>query len=121
MHCSCIGVCQIRPEIWPKPNLAEFGKNGRISAWPKPKPKFGATLMKSTESESTMVWNFRSRERKFQELSLSGTFTPYNIRSRERKLGAKESSWNFCSLSSRYVMLCYAMLLELLFPGTFAP
>jgi len=26
MHCSCIGVCQIRPEIWPKPNLAEFGK-----------------------------------------------------------------------------------------------
>ena len=24
---------------------AEFGKNGRISAWPKPKPKFGATLV----------------------------------------------------------------------------
>jgi len=43
-HCSCIGVCQIRPKIWPKPNLAEFGKIGRISAWPKPKPKFGATL-----------------------------------------------------------------------------
>ena len=34
---------QIRPKIWPKPNLAEFGKNGRISAWPK--PKFGATLI----------------------------------------------------------------------------
>ena len=30
----------------PKPNLAEFGKNGRISAWPKPKPKFGATLLR---------------------------------------------------------------------------
>jgi len=26
---------------------AEFGKNGRISAWPKPKPKFGATLLKT--------------------------------------------------------------------------
>jgi len=33
---------QIQPEIWPKPNLAEFGKNGRISNLPK--PKFGATL-----------------------------------------------------------------------------
>ena len=52
MHCSCIGICQsgqIRPEIWPKPNVArnlaeaEFGKNGRISDFPK--PKFGATLV----------------------------------------------------------------------------
>ena len=39
---------QIRPEIWPKPNLAEFGKNGRISDLPKPKPKFGATLINIT-------------------------------------------------------------------------
>ena len=50
-----------------------------------------------------MVWNFRSRERKFQELSLPGTFVPWNFHSRERKFqklslpGAKvpgsESSW----------------------------
>ena len=52
-------------------------------------------------SESTMVWNFRSlelslpgtfapwnfrsRERKFQELSLQGIFAPWNFRSRVRK------------------------------------
>jgi len=34
---------QIWPEIWPEPNLAGFGKNGRISDLPK--PKFGATLL----------------------------------------------------------------------------
>ena len=51
---------QIRPEIWPKPNLAEFWKNGRISDLPKPKPKFGATLVFSS-SKCTKI-RFRPRD-----------------------------------------------------------
>jgi len=35
-------------------------------------------------SKSTMVWNFRSLEPSFQELSLPGTFAPWNFRTRER-------------------------------------
>jgi len=42
MHCRCYGVCQIRLEIWPEPDLAGFGKNSRISDLPE--PKSGATL-----------------------------------------------------------------------------
>ena len=69
-------------------------------------------------SETTMVWNFRSRERKFQELSLPGTFAPgiessKNFRSPELSLSGtfapgSESSKNFRSL-------------EPSLPGTFAP
>jgi len=45
MHCSCIGVCQIRSNSARNLAEAEFGKNGRISNLPK--PKFGATLVNS--------------------------------------------------------------------------
>jgi len=34
-HCHCTGVCQIRLEIWPEPDL---GKNGRISDLPSQNP-----------------------------------------------------------------------------------
>ena len=44
MHCSCYGVCQIRPN--PTRNLAGFEENGRISDLPEPEPKSGATLIK---------------------------------------------------------------------------
>jgi len=36
------------------PNLAEFGKNGRISNLPKPKPKFGATLKEMLRNQEAM-------------------------------------------------------------------
>jgi len=45
LHWRLPNSAKIRPEICRKPNLAEFGKNGRISNLPKPKPKFGATLV----------------------------------------------------------------------------
>ena len=46
LQCSCTGVCQMRPEIWLEPDLAGFGKNGRISDLPELEPKSGATLVK---------------------------------------------------------------------------
>jgi len=57
-----------------------------------------------------MVWNFPSRERKFQELSLPGTFVPWNFCSRERKfqelsLPGTFAPWNFRSRERKFLEL----------------
>jgi len=54
-------------------------------------------------NESSIGWNFRSRERKFR-----GTFVPWNFRSLELSLPGTKVPWNFRSL-------------ELSLPGTFVP
>ena len=52
---------------WRLPNSAknlaeaEFGKNGRISAWPKPKPKFGATVNDSRSCWIVFIHVVRGR------------------------------------------------------------
>jgi len=38
MHCSCTAIWQIRPEIWAKPDLTGFQKNGQIPDLPEPEP-----------------------------------------------------------------------------------
>jgi len=45
-YCSCTVSAnnQIRLEIWPEPDLAEFSKNGRIPDLPELEPKSGTTL-----------------------------------------------------------------------------
>ena len=55
MHCSCIGVCQIRPNSARNLAEAEFGKNGRISDLPK--PKFGATLISGNDCWKRYVFS----------------------------------------------------------------
>jgi len=54
-------------------------------------------------NESSIGWNFRSRERKFH-----GIFVPWNFRSLELSLPGTKVTWNFRSL-------------ELSLPGTFVP
>jgi len=43
-YCNCIGIRQIRLEIWPEPDLAGFPKNGRIPDLLE--PKSGTTVIK---------------------------------------------------------------------------
>jgi len=44
-YCSCTGICQIRLEIWPEPDLVGFTTNGQIPDLPEPQPKSGTSLL----------------------------------------------------------------------------